>query len=53
VNETEVKDFETSLMPLTGMPTEDSGGAGIQPLGSDEPNTIYQTFIKLACDIAI
>jgi hypothetical protein len=29
-----------------------SGGAGIQPLDSDEPNTIHQTFIKLACDIA-
>jgi hypothetical protein len=29
-----------------------SSGAGIQPLGSDEPNTIHQTFIKLACDIA-
>jgi hypothetical protein len=29
-----------------------SGGAGIEKLGSDEPNKIQQTLLTLVCDTA-
>ena len=32
--------------------TTSNGGAGIEPLGSAEPNKIYQAFVKLVYDIA-
>jgi hypothetical protein len=28
------------------------GGAGVEPLGSSEPNKIHQIFITLVCNIA-
>jgi hypothetical protein len=29
-----------------------SGGVGVEPLGSSEPNKIHQTFITYMCNIA-